>query len=109
MSEKLEPALTPELLRRFKQVQMNVADSATTDEMVVDAVLDVARTPHQLAALALHGQPFGFTWEDVDREWRMCPNTKYQEGPPPVFRPCGECDHCGMVRRIAALLPSRDR
>lgn len=21
---------------------------------------------HQVAALALHGQPFGFTWEDVD-------------------------------------------
>lgn len=30
------------------------------------ATVGYAERPHALAALALHGQPFGFTWEDVD-------------------------------------------
>lgn len=55
--------------------------------------MDEADSLHALAALALHGQPFGFTWEDVD--W-----LESLEG-------CGL--HVVSLRdRIAALLPPRE-
>ena len=54
--------------------------------------------PQALAALCLHGQPFGFTWEDVDRLRAEC----YPPGRTPLF----ELMH--LANRIAALLPPRD-
>lgn len=52
---------------------------------------------HALAALALHGQPFGFTREDVIRVLRvandMVPGTDEQR------------DWVSLARRLAALLP----
>lgn len=55
---------------------------------------------HALAALALHGQPFGFTWEDVDLLHEI------------KFRNEAEADELGLLAksladRIAALLPPR--
>jgi hypothetical protein len=52
---------------------------------------------HALAALALYGQPFGFTWDDVDRI-RMAA----------MYYP-GEMARAldGIGDRIAALLPPR--
>ena len=52
MSE-VKPAMTAEEWAHAKQV--------TWAERWVDP-----DDPHQIAALALHDQPFGFTWEDVD-------------------------------------------
>ena len=45
---------------------------------------------HQLAAIALHGQPFGFAWDDVDR-----------------LRATNDSALGSLADRIAALLPPR--
>lgn len=48
---------------------------------------------HAFAARALHGQPFGFTWEDVDT---------LRESPP------DESLLDAIADRVAALLPPRE-
>jgi hypothetical protein len=51
---------------------------------------------HALAALALHGQPFGFTWQDVDV-------LRYE-----ATQGCTRAAILNMLAyRIAALLPPR--
>lgn len=60
----------------------------------VDVPADIR---HAVAALTLHGQPFGFTWADVDLlRNRMTP-------PTPRDLALGE-----LADRIAALLPPRE-
>src|SRR5688572_32593307 len=66
MSDKIEPALTPEEWKDF------AARAETTDVQVGWACAEVFSTlgevePHGLAALCLHGQEFGFTWKDAQR------------------------------------------
>lgn len=65
MSEKIKPAMPPEewkaQLNRSSEDRRRVLLHAK-DEADADGYLTI----HGLAALALHGQPFGFTWEDVD-------------------------------------------
>ena len=60
---------------------------------------------HALAALALHGQPFGFTWADVDTLAKevgyMEAATEYQVDPEITDR------LRSLIDRIAALLPPR--
>lgn len=94
MSE-IQPALTPEEWARF------LAVLAETDHWT--AYRCMSQDFHGLAALALHGQPFGFTWEDVVAlreevrgEW---------EGPGGTI--LGEPGHrlLSIAARIAALLP----
>ena len=62
MSEKIEPAVTPEEWKEFRAGELHTTRLGF----------------HATAALSLHGKPFGFTWEDVDnlrgafgvRRWR---------------------------------------
>ena len=68
---------------------------------------------HALAALALHGQPFGFTWEDHDRHQRMSLRargrrlvTGIEEEREALWAEAAW--HDSMAARIAALLPPRD-
>jgi hypothetical protein len=58
-------------------------------------------TRHQLAAIALYGQPFGFTWEDVDllRDY----GSYFDDG---AERNIDELH--SLAARIAALLPPRE-
>lgn len=59
-----------------------------------------AETFHALAALALHGQDFGFTWEDVDTlrsQARWLPASQHR----------AEFVMSDLADRIAALLPPR--
>ena len=60
---------------------------------------------HKRAAVSLHGQPFGFTWADVERlrklgQSRVC-HGMGDYGPPDM------CDPwiAALADRIAALLP----
>ena len=53
---KIKPALTPEEWARFQ---------CSYDEGPKEVMEHWGR-PHMVAALALHGQPFGFTPEDVE-------------------------------------------
>ena len=48
---KIEPALTPEEWKEFRAGELHTTRLGF----------------HATAALCLHGKPFGFTWEDVDR------------------------------------------
>lgn len=69
MSEKVEPALTLEEWRQWL-----TSAAASEHEPLAEmawGVLFGSRPEgrslrHAHAATALHGQPFGFTWEDVD-------------------------------------------
>lgn len=83
--------------------------------------------PHGTAALCLHGQPFGFTWEDVDalnaaaeaieREVRTDSLRSQMQAPPNAF--VGDLGNQlrglsqraarlrSTARRIEALLPPR--
>ena len=66
------------------------------------------RKRHALAALALHGQPFGFTWEDVDALRYMAEREIYAD----KYGEQGANAEYGhelnrIAGRIAALLPPR--
>jgi hypothetical protein len=60
-----------------------------------------------IAALAMDGQPFGFTWEDVDRCVDMACEDEavaaHQPHAPAAFR----SEWRDLADRIAALLPPR--
>lgn len=64
--------------------------------------------PHALAALALHDQPFGFTWEDVDLLLRAAGAVEQESADCPVFAPSEvPASFRELADRIAALLPPR--
>ena len=85
MPDEIKPALTPEewAVRKRPQYyqeqpcirlssdgkELRLSEDVVRDGEVVDEspwlVVDDAASRHALAALALHGQPFGFTREDV--------------------------------------------
>ena len=79
------------------------------DGAVYDSEMQpVTTSRHALAALALHGQPFGFTWEDVrllrdDFEVSAIDRHTSDEGSAYV----AECNARmgNLIARIAALLP----
>jgi hypothetical protein len=116
MSDEIRPALSAEQwAAREWETALYDEDGYQRDEMSVsldDTILEVNGSPvfyephrHPLAALALHGMPFGFTREDVvhleaidDRlgqEWGGHPHPHT-----PFLR--------GLLARIAALLPPED-
>lgn len=73
MSEPVKPALSAEdwddlsMDRAFLLQPGDPLDAEGPFLRVDDAAFDPEER-HGLAALALHGQPFGFRWEDVDME-----------------------------------------
>jgi len=94
MSEKIEPALTI-------TVRVIDWDGAAVDDRYRDVhQVEMSRQPEPDIALSvvrtlLHGQPFGFTWEDVD---------KLRESAHGYFGP----ELNDLSDRIAALLPPRE-
>lgn len=74
MTEKIKPALTAEEWERARRSQAYNANvsftrwlvSHTAPELRVPYVQTAEYSQQQIAALALYGQPFGFTREDVN-------------------------------------------
>lgn len=102
MSE-IKPALTPEEWQR-QQVEREEHATSTVWEsarFLGAEYLDA----HAVAALALHGQPFGFTWEDIA-------TLDIAVGATAALQAHGweqEAAHLKTLRaRIAALLPPRE-
>lgn len=119
MSE-IKPALTAEewVAGRFLRHDGSCPSLHNGDVVVDGCKVDGADERHALATLCLHGQPFGFTWDDVDRH-REAANRDRE-----IFHVAGLSDdpdddyveseaaqriewHESMADRIAALLPPR--
>jgi hypothetical protein len=74
MPDEIKPALSAEEWDRLRANRRELTAWATEDSVSVLCVSDSGDPPgafnpddrHALAALALHGQPFGFTWGDVE-------------------------------------------
>ena len=95
MGEKIEPALTAEEWARIHAGEWH-------EEVLAD--LD-RHSAHARAALALHGQPFGFTREDVELLRKIGPFVDRQI----IDRDAGAYEWLGalmpLADRIEALLP----
>ena len=81
-----------------KGVALDLEHDVTTrtgwDRVVTRVQVETADERHALAALALHGQPFGFTRADVDALRNLCADLH------PYCQPFHS-----LADRIAALLP----
>lgn len=121
MSE-IKPALTPEEwakeeVQRFTRAAGRFDAGLTSDgrlELAVgweetgdDAyrVYHPIDDRHALAALALHGQPFGFDWEDVDALRNASAAVSSYAIDDDQWSSSGRLDR--LADRIAALLPPR--
>jgi hypothetical protein len=103
--DSITPALTPEewATKGVGRTDEWYAFIASDGTLVVDStghyhersIDDEDR--HALAALALAGQPFGFTWEDVDAARYIAGDSP--DKPSRILR--------SLADRIAALLPPR--
>lgn len=112
MPEPLKPALTPEewkgdgyACHEIHPGRLSVVDDggATTFDMGESCLSLVGRHRHAAAALCLHGQPFGFTREDVS-VLRQLPTFVRGLGLGPD--PDGVAAYLpGLADRIEALLP----
>ena len=88
---EIKPALTAEEWAEMAAPPIIFGKYANRGEnLLAWAEDDTHLDRHQLAAVALYGQPFGFTWDDVDR---------LRTTNDPVLR--------SLADRIAALLPPR--
>lgn len=93
-------------LRRDGSLDMNLDDVSNPAEPWSCAEMTIPpEDRHVVAALALHGLPEGFTWEDVDRlyvtaEWLENFPNPIQDFDSEMLR--------DLADRIAALLPPRE-
>lgn len=88
---KIKPALT--------------AEGWARSELLIDPE-DDPKHRHQYAALALHGQPFGFTREDVENV-RDTVSAIWSSVPSDAAAPWGRAME-SLADRIEALLPPED-
>jgi hypothetical protein len=96
------PALTAEQWAAL-ELRAVTGDAAVDEDdgyLHTQDVLWVGKERQGIAALALHGQPFGFTWEDVDR-------LRYIAERVPMERVGDDEGLSNIADRIAALLPPR--
>ncbi len=101
MSE-VTAALTPEEWREYAPLDRSLAQYVT-------AVAQ--RNAHGAAALALHGQPYGFTWDDYYELLDNAHEIEAGDGPPEHMLPERKRQvHQlrSIARRIAALLPPQE-
>jgi hypothetical protein len=83
---EFRPALTPE---EWEVLLRSGADRASWNGR-----------EHQIAAAALHGQPFGFTWQDVAGLHALADSLSQNLGDAVPVAPLRD-----LADRIAALLP----
>jgi hypothetical protein len=104
---EIKPALTAE---EWADLSAADTDGFATVHLIEDGALYISRGDeawiegrhHAVAALALHGQPFGFTWEMVDAIEALARTVEKNGGA--TWVEIGRA----AASRIAALLPSRD-
>jgi hypothetical protein len=109
MSEKIQPALTPKEWARGATDDGTAYTTAAGEIATMDYALGeraIVRHPHALAALALHGQPYGFTWEDVDALRLTLSLAAMGSSDGEDADACGRAS--SLADRIAALLPPRE-
>ena len=99
---KVKPALTPEEWLEYAPLDRPLAHYAPA--LAND-------NAHGAAALALYGQPYGFTWDDYYELLDNAHEVERDCGPPELLAP--ERKHQvdalrSLAARIAALLPPRD-
>lgn len=100
MTDEIKPALTAEdwaSRGMLGNAQVGTA-RLIGDDLYADELPFRGRRRHALAALALHGQPFGFTWEDVDALQRVIDDYDPTNFPQPSS---------GVPRRVLVLLRAR--
>jgi hypothetical protein len=107
MSEGVRPALTPEqwAAQLWESGSEDPIQSGPEGVFVGDCVsvggVETPAARHAIAALALHGESFGFTWADVDLLRTLADNHADRlEG--------YGVPHRDLADRIAALLPPRE-
>lgn len=95
---EIKPALSAEEWEDMLSWPYGVSDAIIRPAEMLGYGHNTPEDRHHVAALALHGQPFGFTWDDVDL-LRM-----FSDGDPMehIRRECND-----LADRIAALLPPR--
>lgn len=108
-SEEIKPALSKDEFDEYDGWDFSYwikdHDGETEEE--------VRKMRHGLAALALYGQPFGFTWEDVRQlrdvaetiagEWGLGGRWEDQGDDADIF-----AEWKSLIDRIAALLPPKE-
>ncbi|NUO63468.1 MAG: hypothetical protein HOQ34_07855 [Gemmatimonadaceae bacterium] len=110
MPDSITPALTPEEGTtldadvgggvRIARLEHGVALSIDTGDDQHMATLAYIERPYAAAAICLAGQPFGFTWEDVDLLQRLADGEEHL-----AYWHAGK--FAEIAARIAALLPPR--
>lgn len=106
MSDDTKAALTPDewgspvVKRREFEFEREPSGALTVTSGWEGVTLFPDDTHHALAALCLHGQPFGFTWDDVDLIRSMDELISEDRG--------GPLEASDLADRLAALLPPRD-
>ena len=102
----IKPALTPE---GWASMGLLIGGRGAArlhrDGLHVDQMSLFGPEKHAIAALALHDQPFGFTWRDVDLLHAVIAtvgawDVEKQDYVEPEFD--------SLAKRIAALLPPRE-
>lgn len=101
-TDTVGPALTPE---EWAEVAEVTDPAFALTELRIER--DVEDAPHAAAAIYLHGQPFGFTWEMHDALRFCAARTRAHDGPSGTDgNYAALCDEA--ADRIAALLPPRE-
>lgn len=108
--DEIQPALTAKewAARRFQfetwgEAHAHSDGALTVRDTVNQPAILRGEERQKLAALALHGQPFGFAWEDIDL-LRSQAETERLEGVAPHNEIRAEALDA-LAARIAALLP----
>lgn len=103
MADETQPALTPEEWgRRMAAGEPSPLIPGDADRRYLDR--------HATAAVCLHGQPFGFTWEDVDLLRGAADYWRPQDGDAREWDGFAARQQAmrDLADRIAALLPPRE-
>src|SRR5690606_37762282 len=114
MTNEIRPALSEEEWRRgyakrALRVTTGVQGYITVAGELGGAGTRDPATMHVIAALALYGQPFGFTWEDVDELLEQAERSDFADATGDNAGYGMDGGHCrDLAARIAALLPPRE-
>ena len=113
--EPIRPALTPEEWQDLDSGEALIEDGELCVRYDSGLASEVVGDRHALAALCLHGQPFGFTWDDVEVLREISP--EHRIGCAHLAFVGSDCDCeaeqesatiASVADRIAALLPPRE-